>query len=140
MEDLIQRVTTLTYFDGEKAFREIDAEIAWVTKWRWEGWLEGDVQIETYSLKSVLDRVNRRSFNSVWEHIPKYTTSIDAALTLGKEFPWLCQTIQYHDQTVRLVNGLGLPIRGNDWITRANLVPCALTAAWLKVISEKTNG
>ena len=139
MEDLIKRVIALDYYDNEVKHRELDAEIAWTTKWRWDGWDEDDIKIEERPLDYVVSRV-QRGFNSVWNHIPRYTSSIDDAMLLRGEFPWLLPIIQFHDQTVTLVNGLGLPVNGNDFKTRANLVPCAITAAWLKVISEKSNG
>jgi len=61
--------------------RETDATIAWLTRWRWDGWDEDDVRIEARSLEYVIERVEN-GFNSIWRNIPRYTESMDAALTL----------------------------------------------------------
>ncbi len=61
--------------------RMIDAEIAWLTKWRWAGWEEGDLAIEDRDLAAVQDRV-QHGHNSVWLDLPRYTSSLDAAETL----------------------------------------------------------
>ena len=79
LNDLAERVEKL---DGPS--RAVDAEIAWLTRWRWDGWDEEDVRIEDRSLEYVIERVEN-GFNSIWRNIPRYTESIDAALALVPE-------------------------------------------------------
>ena len=57
---------------------------------------------------------------------------MDAAMLLGKGLPWLAPVIHYADHTTRLVNGLSLPISGRDYLARANTMPLAMAASWLK--------
>ena len=64
--------------------RELDAAIAVAVRWRWEGWEEGDLCIESRPLAFVIEAVhNRRS--SIWANVPTYTASVDAALMLVPE-------------------------------------------------------
>lgn len=61
--------------------RETDTRIAHAIAWRWDGWVEGDVEIETRSVDYVIDRV-ANSYNSIWRYLPAYTASLDAAMQL----------------------------------------------------------
>jgi len=63
------------------ADRELDAEIAYAICWRWEGWEEGDLRIEERALDQRVSAVLNRH-NSIWQNLPRYTASIDAAMTL----------------------------------------------------------
>lgn len=71
--------------------RALDAEIAWLTRWRWDGWEDEDVRIEDRSLEYVIERVEN-GFNSIWRNVPRYTASLDAAMSLvPKGSPWKVQ-------------------------------------------------
>jgi len=70
--------------------RETDARIAHAIKWRWDDWVEGDLCIESYSVEAVIDRVQKNSHNSIWLYLPRFTASLDAAMTLViKDRDWM---------------------------------------------------
>jgi len=79
LEDLAARVEAL-----EGPDRRIDVEIAWLTCWRWDGWEEGDIRIEGRDLAYLFERVDQ-GHNSIWLSIPRYTASLDAAMTLAPQ-------------------------------------------------------
>lgn len=61
----------------------------------------------------------------------------DAAMMLGEDIPWLVPVMDYSERTVRLVNGVGLPVGGDDHLSRAETMPLALAASWLKAQAKK---
>jgi hypothetical protein len=68
--------------------------------------------------------------------VPAYTASLDAATTLIPA--WLTPTITGHEQSCRLLNGIGFPVRGTDHFTQAATLPLAITAAALKARAHST--
>jgi hypothetical protein len=56
----------------------------------------------------------------------------DAAMLLGKGLPWLVPELNYAYRTARLLNGVGLPVGGLDYPSRAETMPLSLAASWLK--------
>jgi hypothetical protein len=76
--------------------RELDALIAIQVAWRWEGWAEGDIAVEEsarkFGVEYVVDRV-ANSHKSIWKLLPRYTASLDAAMTLVPEgWDWALYT------------------------------------------------
>lgn len=61
----------------------------------------------------------------------------DAAMLLRGDIPWLVPIMDYAERTVRLVNGIGLPVGGDDHLSRAGTMPLALAASWLKAQARK---
>jgi len=79
MTDLIALAERVEKLEGGD--REVDAMIAWTLHWRWDGWDEDDLKIEDRPLEYVIERI-KRGHNSIWINIPRYTASLDAAMTL----------------------------------------------------------
>lgn len=65
----------------------------------------------------------------------RYTTSLDAAMSLVPR--WLTPTITGHQNEVKLFNGIGYTVRGQDFCSRAPSLPRALTAAALKALASQ---
>ena len=73
--------------------RETDARIAHAVRWRWEGWEDGDVQIEDRAVEYVNERVEN-GYNSIWRGVPRYTASLDdAALLIPDGFDWVLEHV-----------------------------------------------
>lgn len=64
--------------------RELDARIAHATQWRWDGWAAGDLAIEDRDLDYVIERA-KNGWNSIWRNLPRFTDSLDAAMSLVPE-------------------------------------------------------
>lgn len=65
--------------------RELDAMIAVATDWRWDDWEEGESTARGQAEKHGLDWLVGRAKDgmaSMWRHMPRYTASLDAAVTL----------------------------------------------------------
>ncbi|WP_426291186.1 hypothetical protein [Sphingomonas sp. TWP1-3-1] len=60
----------------------------------------------------------------------RYLESYDAAMSLVPL--WLTPTIIGHAREVRLLNGIGFPVGGNDFRSVAASLPRAITAAALR--------
>lgn len=82
MTGLVELAKRVEALDGP--CRETDAEIAYAVRWRWAGWEDGDTRIEQRSLEYVKNAV-LNSCNSIWQHLPAYTASLDAAMSLVPE-------------------------------------------------------
>lgn len=64
------------------------------------------------------------------------TSSIDAALKLLSVVPWLSPVLDYPNRTVRLLNGISLPVGGKDYACEGE-IPIALTAAILLAAADQ---
>jgi hypothetical protein len=82
MTDLLELAARVEGLQGPD--REVDARIAHAIKWRWDAWEEGDIRIEDRPLEYVIDRV-QNSHNSIWRNLPRYTASVDHAMSLVPE-------------------------------------------------------
>jgi hypothetical protein len=72
--------------------------------------------------EDMLASVQRGSFNP--------TASFDDAMTLV--LPYLTPTVIGHDREVRLLNGIGLKVGGDDYCSHACTLTLALCAAALR--------
>ena len=110
--------------------RKTDAGIAYITHWRWDGWEEGDVRIEERSLEYVIDRVDN-GHNSIWQHLPRYTASLDAAMQLVAKGAMR----RSGDSAIGLMGTFFCDIvleDGRDFHAIANSESCAIVSAALK--------
>jgi len=78
--ELAERVEALSGPD-----RGVDVAIAVATDWRWPGWEEGEPtaagQAAKHGIAWLIDRAED-GMASRWRGIPRYTASLDAAMTL----------------------------------------------------------
>lgn len=81
--------------------REVDARIAHAIAWRWDGWTDGDVEIERRDLEYVIDRVGN-SHNTIWRYLPAYTASLDAAMRLVPRGWQVEQVGEWYDDALRI--------------------------------------
>lgn len=69
----------------QQADRTVDVLIAVAVDWRWPDWEEGEATARGQAEKHGIDWLIERCVNgyaSMWRHMPEYTRSIDAAMTL----------------------------------------------------------
>lgn len=113
LETLLARLRVL-----DEPSRELDAEIC-----RAAGW-----EVRVFEGVSYYEPVKDYS----WQEVPAFTDSLDAAQLLQRGLVWLCPVIDFPERSVRLVNGIGLPVAGEDHRTVGCIMPAILSAAWLK--------
>ena len=71
--------------------RRLDVEIAVEMDWRWDDWEDGESTARGQAERHGLDWLIGRALtgtNSMWRGIPRYTASLDAAMTLKPDSCW----------------------------------------------------
>lgn len=63
-----------------------------------------------------------------------FTSSIDATLSLEIKVPWLCPIADWSTGTVRLVNGLGYTVDGDDFSSKGETMCLSFVIAYLKAL------
>jgi len=80
---------------------------------------------------------NFRMTRKSQHHTHHYARSLDAAvMMLQRQASWLFPVVDFSDQTVRLVNGMGLPVAGKDHCSEADTMPVALCLAILRALVD----
>ncbi len=130
-EELLALAERVEGLDGSD--REVDAAIAHLTCWRWDGWDESDLRIEDRPLDQVIHRI-RYSCNSIFTNLPRYTGSIDAAAELvPKNHEWL-------RKCPRTMTVYAVPTDAKAWALHHDATAAtpalALTAAALRAQGE----
>lgn len=65
--------------------RRLDVEIAVAVDWRWDDWEPDEATARAMAEKHGIDWLAGRAkegISSMWRHMPRYTASLDAAMTL----------------------------------------------------------
>lgn len=115
--------------------RETDARIAHAIKWRWDDWAEGDLCIESYTVEAVIDR-SQNSHNSIWQHLPRFTGSMDAAMTLVPE-GWQTLGVEQSHDGAEWIWRLYPAYRSDSAVFGQSTTPAlALTAACLRARAQ----
>lgn len=129
-EELLALAERVEGLDGLD--REVDAAIAHLTCWRWDGWDESDLRIEDRPLDQVIHRI-RYSCNSIFTNLPRYTGSIDAAAELVPEGCFL----RFYGEGAQAII---IQLSEGLWqeVSRAfgSFGPCVITAAALRAQAE----